>query len=365
MKKLNMIMVALLTVNIAFSQDARKCSTCLSEGIQFTAQSQIDSFQVNYPNCKKIRGDLTISGSNILNLDGLGVLTSIGGGLYINYNDSLSSLRGLDNLVSIGDELDIWCNNALTSMTGLDHLVYIGFDLWITGNYSLDRMTGLNNLTSIGGQLRINSNINLTTLEGLNNLASIGRQLRITDNNTLTNLRGLDNLTNIVTNLWIDGNASLTTLEGLDSIDAASIADLYIYENSSLASCTVKSICDYVTSPNGTVEIHDNAAGCNSGMEVEAACAAGVDESAFKSQRSAVIIFPNPSFNTITIELPDLSFPHNNTTFTISSINGQEILIHQITEPMTVVDVSEWVSGLYYVKIVGDDGVKVGKFVKE
>ena len=44
-------------------------SFCLPEGITFTTQSQIDSFQVNYPGCTEIEGDLDLQGSGITNLN--------------------------------------------------------------------------------------------------------------------------------------------------------------------------------------------------------------------------------------------------------------------------------------------------------
>lgn len=45
----------------------------------------IDSFQIDHPGCTEIEKDLIISGNDIDNLDGLSVLTSILGDLYIGY----------------------------------------------------------------------------------------------------------------------------------------------------------------------------------------------------------------------------------------------------------------------------------------
>jgi len=36
---------------------------CLPEGITFTTQAQIDSFQINYPGCTKIEGNVNIKNS--------------------------------------------------------------------------------------------------------------------------------------------------------------------------------------------------------------------------------------------------------------------------------------------------------------
>ena len=54
--------------------------SCLPEGIVFTNQSQIDQFQINYPNCTEIEGDVVIGfwlGTNITNLNGLSILTTL------------------------------------------------------------------------------------------------------------------------------------------------------------------------------------------------------------------------------------------------------------------------------------------------
>jgi hypothetical protein len=52
---------------------------CLPEGITFSTQDQIDNFQVNYPGCTEIEGFVIIQGNDISNLDGLSVLTAVGG----------------------------------------------------------------------------------------------------------------------------------------------------------------------------------------------------------------------------------------------------------------------------------------------
>jgi hypothetical protein len=140
---------------------------------------------------------------------------------------------------------------------------------------------------------------------------------------------------------------------------------LHIYDNPLLYTCDVQSICDYLVAPNGTVEIHDNAAGCNSEGEVEEACGVGVDESSVVSHQSSVNIYPNPASNSITLELPNTATPQKNTTLTINNINGQQLIQRQIMEPQTLVDVSGLSAGVYFVKVVSYDGVMVGKFVKQ
>lgn len=558
MKRFYFLLISLLLISDLMAQTGQPCATCLPEGITFTTQVQIDNFQANYPGCSEILGHLTIDGNDINNLNGLNVLTSIGGTVLIPTNPSLTSLSGLESMTAIGGNLTIFGNASLTSLTGLESLSTIAGSLTIAGNnplsnlsgldsltsiggnfvisdiYSLTSLTGLESLTSIGGHLSIFDNDSLISLTGLENLISIGGYIRIGDqnggNNALTsltgldninagsitelhivynnslstcnvqsicdylaapggsieihhnatgcdspgevrvacdpnlcvpdgiwfstqnqvdsfqiyypdcdqilgdvwigggwlgsninnltglstltsiegdlsiysndflvNLTGLDNLTSIGGYLYINfcdvltsltglnnltsiggdliigsaypysggGNPALTSLTGIENIDAGSITNLNISYNSSLSACAVQSICDYLAAPNGWVEFCENAPGCNSPEEVEAACTVGVGESAVGSQQSEVSIYPNPAINFITIELAYTTTLNKNTTLAIYNTNGQLLKQSQITKPQTVVNVSALNAGVYFVKIVSGDSVMVGKFWKQ
>ena len=62
-------------------------SSCILHGITFSSQDAIDNFQVNYPGCVEILGDMFIRDdfpNTITNLSGL-------------HTDNLQSLKGLEN----------------------------------------------------------------------------------------------------------------------------------------------------------------------------------------------------------------------------------------------------------------------------
>jgi len=226
-----------------------------------------------------IEGGLSIGANNLGNpsltsLTGLEGLTSIGS-LSISSNNALISLTGLDNLTSIGGYFSVISNAALTNLTGLENLTFIEGGLSIgannLGNPSLTSLTGLEDLTSIGS-LSISSNDTLTSLTGLDHLMSIGGILSIWNNELLTNLSGLENVTSIGGNLSIAYNGTLTSLIGLDNIDAATIDGIIIMNNDSLSTCEAQSICNYLASPNGVVEIFSNASGCNNPPEIASTC---------------------------------------------------------------------------------------------
>jgi hypothetical protein len=199
-------MLMMVALNSAMAQG------CLPEGITFTTQEEIDNFQTNYPGCTEIEGNVIIgstNGTDITNLNGLSILTSIGGSFIFAGNSSLINLSGLENLTSIGGNLQTYLYNTYGTPIG---------------NTALVSLSGLEGLTSIEGDIRISY------------------------------------------------NNALTSLEGLINVDAGTIMNLSIHSNASLSSCSVQSICDYLTSPNGIVDIYGNASGCNNPPEVASEC---------------------------------------------------------------------------------------------
>ncbi len=115
---------------------------CPQKDLVFTTQNEIDSFAIQYPDCHDVEGSVRIEGLDIVHLDGLSQLTSIGGSLRIT-ETSLSSFSGLENLKSVKSVLSINKNPSLINFTGLDKLDTIGLNLFIFSNDSLTSLTGL------------------------------------------------------------------------------------------------------------------------------------------------------------------------------------------------------------------------------
>ena len=369
MKKLSLIIF--LLIFFQFIASSQTCIPCLPNGIVFTTQSQIDSFQIIYPGCTEIEGYVEIYGVDITNLNGLSVLTSIGGILYIGDNPALTSLSGLDNVTSIGEVLNIYTNASLTNLSGLDNVTSIGGDLYVTTNASLTSLSGLDNVASLGGlnisnnailpslsgldnvtsigeDLLINANASLTSLSGLDNVASIGKDLYIRHNGALTSLLGLDNMNSIEGTLWIENNDALISLIGLDNIDAESIEVLHIIDNYSLSACAVQSICDYLVAPGGDIEISNNAPGCNSVTEVEVACEALTVENINFEEGSS--IYPNPANHELFIYSTSKALI---TEVTIYNQIGQKVLHHKsVIQP---IDVSMLRPGVYIIEVCSHD----------
>ncbi len=338
MKKFTLLLITiLLNQTIIFSQ------SCLPEGIVFFSQSAVDNFQINYPGCTIIEGDVDITG-DISNLNGLSMLTSIEGELWCVENDTMINFNGLNNLESVGG-LQIGGFDRLKNFTGLENLSTIGGQFFIGFNDSIIDFSGLNSLTYIGSDINIGLNPNLSNLTGLENLLSTGGNITFHDNDSLSDLTSLENLIIINGSININDNDNLEDLTGIHNISSESIINIAISENDNLSTCEVQSICDYLSDPSGTISISNNETGCNSQSEVETACE-NVSIEEFISNKSFEI-FPNPAKNKLTIR--------NNKELIIKGIN----IINQLGEKVystktnvNIIDISKLNTGIYFVEII-------------
>ena len=291
---------------------------CLLQGIQFTRQSEVDSFPITYPNCTQIEGNVIIGnfvvGSDITNLNGLNSITAINGRLTIFYTNYLTNLTGLDALVSIGSDLVLQSNNALTSLTGLS------------------------SLTAVGGYIDVYAN------------------------NALTNFSGLEALNNVGSDISIYYNNFLTSLTGLENIEAGSIDGLFIWENSLLETCEVLSVCNYIANPGGDLHIFNNSTGCNSEAEVEDACEIiSVDQITNDEKFS---IYPNPASDQITFRISDHQFK-NEIRITLFDLFGRPVaseIVEKGNAEITI-DTRKLAAGLYCYRIMQKQRSQNGKIV--
>ncbi|NRB48634.1 MAG: T9SS type A sorting domain-containing protein [Saprospiraceae bacterium] len=142
-------------------------SNCPIGEVLLTSQQAVNDFATNFPNCTEITGDLTISGLDIVDVSPLSSITSVQGNVNFNNCIALPSLAGLSNLQTIGGELFIAFNDILTDLDGLSSLTSVGSSVRILGNFSLLNVNGLSNLATIGGNLEIGDNSSLTNLDGV------------------------------------------------------------------------------------------------------------------------------------------------------------------------------------------------------
>jgi hypothetical protein len=150
-------LAALLTLFMATTASAQVCSA-----LHLTTQAQVDAVS-----CSSVTGDVSIGGSDITNLDGLGAVTSVGGDLDISYNSVLTNVDGLAALTSVGGYLHIQDNWVLTNVDGLGAVTSVGGDLWIYDSFVLTNVDGLGAVTSVGRDLWIDGNSVLDNFCGI------------------------------------------------------------------------------------------------------------------------------------------------------------------------------------------------------
>ena len=303
-------------------------------------------------------GGYPMGNPSLTSIMALSNLAHVDGDFEIRFNYALTSLTGLNNLTSVGS-LEIYHNYSLSSLAGLENLNLVEGELSLNYIDSITDLTDLNNLESIGGRLSIYVNDDLLNLSGLENINSIGGDVYLAYNYDLTSLTGLDNVTSINGQLRIYDNNSLTSLSGLNNIESSSIHDLHIYENESLSTCEVQSICDYLVSPNGTIEIQNNAPGCNSPEEVEEACEAlSVNEVNFLDKIS---VNPNPSEGIFNVLLEGVK---GDIQTKVLDLIGKEHYNFKLNgSASTQLDLSELATGVYFISFSGKDFRQVKKIV--
>ncbi len=323
----------------------------LSQNIAMTSLDGLD-------NLTFIGGSLSIGDNwSLTNLLGLNSIVSIGGTVAISYNYALNTLTGLNSITSIAGYLTILANSNLTSLVGLNNLSFIGDGIWLEGNHSLSSLSGLDNLVSLGGGIAIADNDVLLSLTGMNNLTHIGDHLRIENNSSMISLAGLESVTFIGSDLTIYNNNSLISLAGIDNLDATSITGLSIHENNILSTCEVQCVCSYLVSLGAIVYINDNAPGCNTQQEVEAACGIGIPDI---NNESDISVYPNPTNNLLTIT------SKNGTSIEeviIYNQVGQKVFEEKLIN--NTIDVSDLKQGMNIIELVGEDWRARKKLIKQ
>lgn len=327
--------------------------SCLPNGITFLNQTEIDNFQLNYPECTIIEGDVIIHGDNIDNLNGLNILTEIGGMLLID-STHLTDLQGLNLLAGIGGSFQITRNNYLDHLDGLSSLTTIGgeFNVSFSG---VEDFTGMPQIVSTGG-LRIYFT-GTQSLQGLEGLTSINGGISIKNCFDLHNLEGLVNVQSINGSLHIQFT-TLKSLQGLENIDHHSISDIYITGNDSLSECDVISICNYLAEPGGFVTIGNNATGCNDQGEILEACSSIINEGTENNQ--GITIYPNPTSGLLTVNQPYTG----DLLIEIYNYLGSCILQFKRNAQSSDIDLSSLNKGIWFVKILTRD-ILVYKIIKE
>jgi hypothetical protein len=169
----------------------------------------------------------------------------------------------------------------------------------------------------------------------------------------------LNNLTSVGGDINIGYNPVLTSLNGLDNIDAGTILGLFIYNNVSLSDCEVASICEFLSSPAGTVYVSDNAPGCNTPEEIEQGCL--LISFDLTREDGALSLYPNPSPGYINIETPSSM---NKCLVALLDVSGQELARYELTGTKSQISIADLPAGVYFVRVINDRSLITKKILK-
>ncbi|MEJ2596195.1 MAG: T9SS type A sorting domain-containing protein [bacterium] len=308
---------------IGYAEGPSASTLCLANGYMFTSQEKIENFKFDYPYCKKIVGNVEITGNEIKMLNDLEQLEAFGGMLKIDAD-------------------------------------------------SLEDLTGLQNVSIIEGDLILSGNKMLQSLDSLKRLQSIGGTFDVKHNDMLENFMGLEQLSEIGNDLWIGhtpfgtgGNPVLMSLEGLETLDTVG-GDIKIVNNAELTVCNITSICSFVkdTAYIERITIENNAAGCESVEEVQMECAGvGLMELPLLPQLS---VYPNPIRKQAVIRFVTT---HDETVeVSIYNLPGEKVL--SINQDVTLGtkeytwDASAFPPGIYFVRASSSAGTRTVKVIK-
>jgi hypothetical protein len=158
----------------------------------------------------------------------------------------------------------------------------------------------------------------------------------------------------------------LNSLNGLQNIESGSIENLSIAHNEVLSTCHIQSICEYLVSPNGTIEIYNNAEGCNDTAQVHAACLGVSIEEIMDEHDFVISPNPNNGFATLSYNTGQVGTATIEIYNTMGScIQSRQIKMDKAGQQHLVLDFTGLPAGMYLCKVQKGNLVVAKKIIKQ
>ena len=242
-----------------------------------------------------VGGEMEISRNHALETPGTLPKFTGGGEISISDNSKLKYLPVFPKLVDFSGEIRIVECPQLISLEGLSNLETVGEDLAVVENSLLPNLSGLGKLVRVGGELLINDNASLTDISVLTALVSVGGYFEVSDNPELVTPGTLPEFAGDGDDIYFENNAKmkilpnfpklvsfsgyitiiecpeLVSLSGLSALRNFT-GNLRILDNTSLGTCAIAGICSLLSVAPDQAWIANNATGCNNVEEVQEAC---------------------------------------------------------------------------------------------
>ena len=115
---------------------------------------------------------------------------------------------------------------------------------------------------------------------------------------------------------------------------------------------------NFTPSVSGNYAVEVTLNGCIVTSSCTAVTVVGVNE----NSKTATTLHPNPASDIITIDLAEL---HPNTTMTVIDVTGKVVKEMMVTNKRSTISLSDFSSGIYFVKISSEQGTNTVKFIKK
>jgi hypothetical protein len=269
--------------------------------------------------------DISIYDCKLKHLKFLSGIDSISARLYL--SGDISSLEGLENLKSVGTGLTIGGNDSLTTLAPLSDSLRVRWNIRLGGISRIDTISGFNNVDALSAQavdISIYNCDNLKAITGFNGITGF--------------------LISVVPeaydNIWIFGNPLLESITGFQNLIYLK-KRLTIKDNPMLTD--ISGFCNLLQ--NGTVlggkVIQGNSQGANSLVEALQTCLSPTGEPVKYSPQ--VDIYPSPASDYFRITL-DGSMP--SASVVIYDLTGK-IVYNSVIRNEILIPCSDWPNGLY------------------
>ena len=184
-----MKIVALLLLVTIFNASNVKAQVCTGN-IVLETQSDVDNFNINYPSCTELVGNLFITGDEISDIGPLSQLAKVTGDFEIINCQNLASINDIE--LNVIGNIRILENESLIEINGFTSTDSLK-TLNISENPVLNTVAGFDNLRIAMDSLHIYSNDSLKSIPSFNNLDFVDR-IEIDENRTLSSVFGFNSL---------------------------------------------------------------------------------------------------------------------------------------------------------------------------
>ncbi len=315
-------------------------------------------------NIEELVNCIILSNPLIENLEGLGGLS---------FCRSLS-LAGNISLIGLNPDIElntIFLNQnriikSINTMSNFADLSQVrSLVILQTESFSLDGIDKMDSLLSLNLNFVINpdiesfadlqrpiNNISIELCQNLQNLDALrNKEIKTIYLRDLQNLTDVSGLNNLDANSYVS-LINLPMLEDISIFNESDSAGFRIEGNEKLSKCAMTAICNGLYADDNSVDISDNADGCNGNEEVKNQCLTST-----QNIENQLLLYPNPVVDDLAIK-SEVAYD----SYEIYSIQGKIVSVGYIFN--NKIPFSNLSSNLYILKLKKEESFDFMKVIK-